>query len=91
MRLPPEQAQLAALDDQFQAKVLAEAEARAGLERDKEALGARCAAELAALAGAHERELQEVAADFTARQQARAPDLAVSSQRNQTPHGVSLT
>ena len=65
----PEQAQLAALDDQFQARVLADAEARAALEREAEALNERWDAELRALAAQHEAALAEVAEDCTARQQ----------------------
>ena len=65
------QAQLAALDDQFQAKVLAEVERQAVLEAEKAELDARWDAAMRALTAGHDAAMQELTQDFALRQQAR--------------------
>ena len=51
--------------------MLADAEARAALQREKEALNERWDGQLQALVQQHEATLAEVTEDFTARQQVR--------------------
>ena len=70
--MPGTQAQLAALDDQFQAKVLAEVERQGVLEAEKAELDARWDAQTRALVGGHDAAMQELTQDFTLRQQARS-------------------
>lgn len=64
------QAQLVALDEQFQAKVLAEIQRYEQLARDKDALNARWDEQTRQLVEQHEKLLEEVAREFTLKQQA---------------------
>ena len=66
------QAQLSALDDQFQTKLAAEAERYEELLRDKEALNERWDEQNKHLLLQHERLLEEVTADCDAKMQVRA-------------------
>ncbi len=66
------QAQLSALDDQFQTKLAAEAERYEELLRDKEALNERWDEQNKQLLLQHERLLEEVTADCDAKVQVRA-------------------
>ena len=59
----PVQSQLSALDDQFQAKLLAESERYEELLRDKEALNERWDEQNKQLLQQHEQLLEEVTAD----------------------------
>ncbi|KAK9915002.1 hypothetical protein WJX75_003504 [Coccomyxa subellipsoidea] len=63
------QAQLAALDDQYQAKVLTEIQRYEELVREKDALNARWDEQTQQLIESHEHILQEVTDDFTAKLQ----------------------
>ena len=65
------QAQLSALDDQFQTKLAAEAERYEELLRDKEALNERWDEQNKQLLLQHERLLEEVTADCDAKVQVR--------------------
>lgn len=67
------QAQLSALDDQFQARLAAETERQGELVREREALNARWDEQNRQLLQRHEQLLEEANADFTAQLQARAP------------------
>ena len=64
------QAQLSALDDQFQSKQLAEADKYEELSREKEALNESWDEQNRQLLAQHEQLLEEVTTDFTAKQQA---------------------
>jgi hypothetical protein len=64
-----QQAQLAALDDQYQAKVLTEIQRYEELVREKDALNARWDEQTQQLIESHEHILQEVTDDFTAKLQ----------------------
>ena len=64
------QAQLSALDDQFQSKLLAEADRYEELSREKEALNESWDEQNRQLLAQQEQLLEEVTADFTAKQQA---------------------
>ena len=64
------QAQLSTLDDQFQSKLLAEADKYEELLREKEALNESWDEQNRQLLVQHEQLLEEVTADFTAKQQA---------------------
>ena len=65
------QAQLSALDDQFQTKLAAEVERYDQLLRDKEALNVRWDEQNKQLLLQHERLLEEVTADCDAKVQVR--------------------
>lgn len=67
--LGAEQAQLAALDDQYQAKVLSEIQRYEDLVRDKEALNAHWDDQMKQLVDSHEKLLQDVTDDFTVKLQ----------------------
>lgn len=69
MHALPEQAQLGALDDQFQAKVLAEVERQQLMEAEAAAAAARWDAQAREAEAAAAALLQEVTADFSQRQQ----------------------
>ncbi len=64
-----EQAMLAALDDQYQSKVLLEIQRYEELVREKDALNTRWDEQTQELIASHERLLQEVSDDFTAKLQ----------------------
>ena len=64
------QAQLSALDDQFQSKLLAEADKNEELSREKEALNESWDEQNRQLLAQHEQLLEELTADFAAKQQA---------------------
>ena len=73
IRCGAEQAQLAALDDQYQAKVLSEIQRYEELVRDKEALNAHWDDQTKQLVDSHDKLLQEVTDDFTAKLQVVLP------------------
>ena len=67
------QAQLSALDDQFQAKLVAEQERYDELLREKEALNDQWDEQNKQLLARHEQLLEEVTADCNAKVQVRWP------------------
>jgi CHAD domain-containing protein len=63
------QAQLAALDDQFQAKLLAEIHRYEGLVREKDALNTQWDEQTKHIIESHDRALEELMQEFALKQQ----------------------
>jgi len=68
--LRAEQTQLAALDDQYQSKVLSEIQRYEALVRDKDALNAQWDEQTRKLVESHDQLIQKVADDLNAKLQA---------------------